>query len=176
MSKFCPNCGAELDDAAMFCASCGAPQPGAEQTSQSQQDQFQQNQQQFNQQQNQQQSQGGADLNLAAINKRDIVVAIILSIVTCGIYALVWMAKLNDEMYRVFDEPVQTSGGMVILLSIITCNIYALVWYYRMGERTDRLKGYPGNTNVLYLILGFFGLGIVNLAIMQDALNKCAEQ
>ena len=62
---------------------------------------------------------------------------------------------------------------MVILFDILTCGIYSLYWMYKMGERTDIMKGEPnGTTNVLYLILSFFGLGIVSLCLMQDNINK----
>ena len=108
--------------------------------------------------------------------KRSIGVCIILSIVTCGIYGIYWMIKLNDELNPAADKPNATSGGMVFLLSIITCGIYAFVWMYRMGENVDVIKAkagvQAGNTGIMYLILTFFGLGIVNYCLMQDTINK----
>lgn len=60
-----------------------------------------------------------------------------------------------------------------IVLTIITCGIYGLYWYYKMGEKVDYLNNIRGgNAGVLYLILGIFGLGIVNMCLIQDTINK----
>lgn len=106
------------------------------------------------------------------ITPRNIPLCVILSIVTCGIYGIYWMIKLNDEINALAGEPYATSGGMVFLLSVVTCNIYNLYWMYKMGERTDRINGIQGNSNILYLVIGIFGFGIVNYCLMQDAINK----
>lgn len=105
------------------------------------------------------------------MEKRSIGLCIVLSIITCGIYGLVWIAQLNDELYEALGETPSTSGGMVVLFSILTCNIYAIYWYYKMGEKVDKLKGIPSSSNILFPVLCFFGLGVINNALMQDALN-----
>ncbi len=111
--------------------------------------------------------------------KRSIGVAILLSIVTCGIYGIIWMIKLNDELNALAGKQGATSGGMVFLLTLITCGIYGWFWYYKMGENVDVIKtnsGMPSsNSPILYLILGLFGLGIVNYCLMQDAINKSVQ-
>lgn len=84
------------------------------------------------------------------------------------------MIVLNDEVNLVSGEPQATSGGMVFLFSVITCGIYGWYWLYKMGERCDRIKGTAGSSNVIYLILGIFGLGIVSYCLIQDTLNKTA--
>lgn len=104
---------------------------------------------------------------------RNIVVAIILSFVTCGIYQIYWMIKINDEVNLLASEPDAPSGVIVFLLSLVTCGIYGLFWMYKMGERCDRIKGSVGGSSaILYLILGVLGLGIVNYCLIQDTLNK----
>lgn len=108
--------------------------------------------------------------------QRSIVVCILLSIVTCGIYGIYWMIKLNDELNAATEKPNATSGGMVFLFTLITCGIYGYFWYYKMGENVDAIKTSKGlassNTGIIYLVLGLFGLGIVNYCLMQDTLNK----
>ena len=45
-----------------------------------------------------------------------------------------------------------------------------------MGEKTDIIKGdVYGNSSVLFLILQIFGLGIVNYALAQDAINNAVS-
>lgn len=107
------------------------------------------------------------------IGQRNIVLAIILSFVTCGIYQIYWMIKINDEVNLLASEPDAPSGVIVFLLSLVTCGIYGLFWMYKMGERCDRIKGSVGGSSaILYLILGVLGLGIVNYCLIQDTLNK----
>jgi nitrogen fixation-related uncharacterized protein len=108
------------------------------------------------------------------IKTRSIPVCIILSIVTCGIYDIYWLIKLNDEINQLSGETGATSGGMVFLLSIVTCGIYTFYWSYKMGERVDKIKGGEGSSNILYLVLCFLALQIVNLCLMQDTINKNA--
>jgi hypothetical protein len=106
------------------------------------------------------------------VSPRNIVLCIVLTFVTCGIYGIYWMIKLNDEINILADEPHATSGGMVFLFTLITCGIYGLYWYYKMGERVDRIQGQNSSTAILYLVLGIFALGIINYILMQDVINK----
>lgn len=111
--------------------------------------------------------------------RRSIGVCILLSIVTCGIYGIFWMIKLNDELNALANKQGATSGGVVFLLSLVTCGIYGLFWYYKMGENVDLIKSYRGeqssNSPILYLILGILGVGIVNYCLMQDTINKSVQ-
>ncbi len=107
------------------------------------------------------------------IQERNIVVSIILSIVTCGIYGLYWFVCLTNDVNTVSEEQ-GTSGAMAVLFTIITCGIYGLYWAYKCGEKIDIAKqkrGIPAsNGGVLYLILFIFG-GIIAYALIQNELN-----
>lgn len=109
------------------------------------------------------------------IKQRSIAVAIILSIVTCGIYGLYWLVCLNDEV-NALTRSDDTSGGVVLLLSIVTCGIYSLYWLYKTGEKVEMLKAQRGaaasSSGLLFLILGLFGFSIVSYALIQDEINK----
>ncbi len=110
------------------------------------------------------------------IQQRNIVTSIILSIVTCGLYAYYWQYKLTDEVKSLTGDTESPSGGMAVLLSIVTCGIYLFIWMFKMGNNLDSLyasKGQPAsNRGIIYLVLTFCGLGIVSLALMQDSVNK----
>ena len=105
------------------------------------------------------------------ITERNIALCIVFSIITCGIYGLYWMYKLNDEINQISGAENATSGGMVILLSIVTCGIYGWYWCYKMGERVDKITNSDSN-KILFIVLAIFQLGIVDYAIMQDTINK----
>lgn len=113
------------------------------------------------------------------VQRRPVATAIILTIITCGIYGIYWMIKLNDEVNAVNGSTTDTSGGIVFLLSIVTCGIYMLYWMYKMGEKLDMIharKGFPTQSRgILYLILSIFGLSIVSYALIQDSLNKAID-
>ena len=106
------------------------------------------------------------------ITKRNIGVAILLSIITCGIYAIYWFVKLTDEVNYVTGNANDTSGGVAFLLGLVTCGIYMYYWAYKMGEKIDACDNASHSRGILYLILTFLGLGIVVYAILQDILNK----
>ena len=113
------------------------------------------------------------------IKKRDVAVAIIFSIITCGIYGIYWFIVLTDDAKAVSEDDSFQSGGVAFLLSIITCGIYGLYWAFKMGDliKTAQIKKeQPVNDyGILYLILQFFGFGIINYALMQNDLNKLAD-
>ena len=179
--KYCPNCGAQCPDGTTFCSNCGAslqggPQPDTNNTQNNS----------WNAGQNRipgiiihaaldcNQNTNGAGYNYPnpGITPRSIPVCVILSIITCGIYGIYWMIKLNDEINLLAGEPGATSGGMVFLFSIITCGIYGLYWQYKMGEKCDRIKRTSGSSGILYLILAIVGFGIISYCLMQDTINK----
>lgn len=113
------------------------------------------------------------------IEKRNIATAVILSIVTCGIYGIYWFIKLNDEINSLSGNTNDTSGGMAFLFTLITCNIYGLYWMYKMGEKLDVVyagKGMPTQSRgMLYLVLSLFGFSIISYALMQDSINKSLD-
>ena len=148
----CPNCGSQCPDDANNCPSCGYV---------------------LNSSSNDSPLKGSVvGKNVAGITARNIAVAIILSLVTCGIYSIYWFVVLTNETNQL-AEPDGTSGGMAFLLTLVTCGIYGWYWAFKLGEKVDKIKGNTnGSTNILFIILQIFGLGIVNYAIAQDAINK----
>lgn len=113
---------------------------------------------------------------MTEIKKRNVVVAILLSIVTCGIYAIYWQVCLVNDVNKVKEDENTKSGIVVFLLSLVTCTIYWLYWVFKTGECIDSAKtanGTPTSSRgLVYLLLSIFGLGIVAMAILQSDLNS----
>ena len=184
MGKFCKNCGNQLDEGAKFCRTCGEPvfeNDSAEQQNayNAEQGNQQYDQQYQNQQYNQQQyAQPGSVFAPVTFGQRSIILSIILSIITCGIYGLYWIYKLVEELNEASGNTNDTGGLAVILFSLITCGIYGLYWYYKAGEKVNTAKTQRGigpadsSFSILYLVLGIFGLGIISYALIQNELNK----
>ena len=48
-----------------------------------------------------------------------------------------------------------------------------IYWAYKMGQNCACLNG-DSSGSILYLLLALFGFQIINLALFQDMINKCA--
>lgn len=111
------------------------------------------------------------------IAQRSVGLSVILSIVTCGIYGIYWFIVLTNDVGTV-NEDSNFTGGKHLLLSIVTCGIWSFVWSYQIGKQLQEAqwkRGFPSSDNaVLYLILNFFGLSIVTMALAQSDVNRFA--
>lgn len=147
--KYCGNCGSSIKENENFCPNCGVKVEGGS---------------------------AKVNTNRPTINKREIVTAIILSIVTCGIYGIIWFINMVDDVNRVCQDDNQQSGGTVFLLTLITCGIYGIIWFYQCGKRMyEAGKRYGmdiSDNSILYLVLNLVGLSIVNYCFLQSDLNK----
>jgi hypothetical protein len=114
---------------------------------------------------------------MVRVTQRSIALSIILTLITCGIYGIYWFIVLTNEVGELSGDPSFT-GGKHFLLTLVTCGIWSYVWAYQVGkhvEEAQRKRGmYANDNSILYLILTFFGLGIVAYAIVQSDVNKMA--
>ena len=105
--------------------------------------------------------------------KRNIVICILLSIITCGIYDVYWMYLLVKN-----TRSIQKNTGSCIgeMLCLIFVPFYSLYWWYTRGEKVR--QGFAEHdynatgSGVVYLVLAIFGLNIVSMAIMQSDFNS----
>jgi hypothetical protein len=108
------------------------------------------------------------------LEKRNIGICVLLSIVTCGVYSLYWFYCIASDIYRAGGE--ENKAGMDLVLGIVTCGIYLIYIYYIYGKKMDYIReryGIPArNDSILYVILSIFGLGIITHAIIQHNLNE----
>ena len=100
---------------------------------------------------------------------------VVLSIVTFGIYGLIWQYRLVRNMRMVAHEDTNCAGEFLLLLFI---PFYSIYWFYKRGKSFAQSVQSDGwfaeDRSVLYLILALFGFGIVNICLMQDDCNKLA--
>ncbi|MFD0672764.1 DUF4234 domain-containing protein [Cohnella sp. GCM10027633] len=111
------------------------------------------------------------------VNQRGIAAAVILSIITCGIYAIYWFIVLTNDVGRLSNDRDFT-GGKNFLLCIVTCGIWSFIWAYQVGKHVAEAQRQRGlmsaDNSVLYIVLTFFGLGIVVYALVQSDVNRLA--
>ena len=107
---------------------------------------------------------------------RSIVLGIIFSLLTCGLYSLYWqykqMVTLNGWLGR-----TDYRFWLWFFLSILTCGIFAFYYEYKMAKGINEVQANNGltvNTDlaVICVLLAIFGIGIASLAIQQSEINN----
>ena len=180
---FCQNCGAQLANGQNFCPSCGTRVASAA------------DQNAYRSSPNMNYDPAGA-YNAApnyeapfypsrgpaapvSFPQKNIVTCIILSVVTCGIYGIIWFIDMVNNLNEASGDTTAQPGTTVFLLGLVTCGIYYLIWMYKAGDQLNGAKASRGlpteqNANIMYLLLSIIGLGIVAYALIQSELNKIA--
>lgn len=171
---FCTKCGSELPEGTQFCPKCGAPA--------SLDAKFQRFKDVASNTLNDAENQLGGAINDITGNSngptggrlqtdRSLVMYILLSIITCGIYGYYFIYKMARDVNVACDGDGESTTGLIgfIVLCFITCSIYSWFWYYKLGNRLQaNAPRYGmsfeenGTTLLLWLILGWFvcGLGV----------------
>ena len=65
--------------------------------------------------------------------KKSILMVILLTIITCGIYSLFWLYQTTQDLTE-YSEDYRLTPGMSVLLTIITCGLYQIYWWYRIAD------------------------------------------
>jgi len=107
--------------------------------------------------------------------RREVVLTLVLMFLTCGIYGLVVMYKMGDEINRHLGRN-ELNPGMDLLLTFLTCGFWSWYVMYRYPKALQDMvmeEGGPKTDLVLPCILfAIFGMGIVSFLILQGELNK----
>lgn len=123
---------------------------------------------------------------------RSFLVAIGLSIITCGIYGIIFYWQMFNDLNTVCrvkenDDSQNTPNYIVYaLLTLVTCGIYAWYWMYKQGNRIQRTgEKYGeridenGTSMIMWCLLGGLvcGLGIIMAHYLLikniNTLSKC---
>lgn len=148
--QFCPNCGNLVSPEADICVNCGIS---------------------LKAQQN-----NVNRPNTDGITRRSIILAIIFSFITCGIYGVYWFIVLTNDMNKASGKTNDTSGGLAFLFSLITCGIYEFYWTYKLGQKRDIVADEKDYSGILYLVLAILGFGIIPFCLAQDTINKAIDR
>ena len=144
---FCPKCGKSVEDGASVCPNCGSHRGGADQQS------FEK---QLENTASQAFNNSGSELKSAFNDIRNsfsgkeapyageklktdrgLLVYIILSIITCGIYGYYFIYRMAKDVNIACEGDGESTAGLLqyIVLSFVTCGIYNLIWEYKLGNR-----------------------------------------
>lgn len=100
------------------------------------------------------------------MNKRSVAAVIILTIVTFGIYSLVWFVKTKNEMVR-HGADIPTAWLIIVPIA----NIY---WQWKWSGGVEHVT--RGKTSQAIAFIMIFLLGIIGMAIVQSWFNKAIDE
>jgi len=118
---------------------------------------------------------------------RNFIMYFLLSFVTCGIYSIIMMYGITEDLNTIasrHDGKKSMNYILVILLSLVTFGIYAFVWYHgisnRIGDEIKRrgIKDHVFSSNTFwgwYVLGSLIAVGpIVYMIKFFEAINALA--
>ena len=96
---------------------------------------------------------------------------VLLLLLTCGIWYLVWIYRATAFLNRVEDEEPRDPTKKLLLCMFVP--FYSIYWTYVSAQRIDKMaarRGVPSDIGTLCLILAIF-VGIIPPILMQDKMN-----
>lgn len=185
---FCTKCGQQNDDAARSCVNCGSPfnerggttpfataNPTTDTGSQAGPGTPWGTPSYAADPAYMQARGGGSGGMMTPGEKRDPIMALILSLLTCGIYAIYWVYMTSTEIKNALRTD-EVNPVLDVVLTIITCGIWGIYLAYKYPQFILQLQdrvGQPRNDiSLVSLILAIVGLAPVSLFMVQTELNK----
>jgi len=100
------------------------------------------------------------------MTKRSVVAVILLTFVTFGIYALVWMVKTKGEMVR--------AGADIPTAWLIIIPIASIWWMWKFSGGVEHVTRGKQSQAVAFILL--FLLSFIGMAVVQSALNTAIDE
>lgn len=110
-------------------------------------------------------------MNTMGIKKRNIFLALLFSVITCGIYWIYWFVKITNDSNQLAPKHATMGGVKAFFVDIFTCGIYGIYWVYRLGQKEGEIVG-SGSSGFLYLMMYFLTLSVVPMCMAQSCINK----
>ena len=98
------------------------------------------------------------------MQNRSPVMVLILTIITLGIYGLVWFVTTKNEM--------KIKGAEIPTAWLIIIPIVNYIWYWKFSQGIELVTDKGMSTGTAFLWMFF--LGAIGMAIVQSELNKIA--
>ena len=96
------------------------------------------------------------------MQKRSVAAVIILTIITLGIYGIVWFVKTKNEMNQ--------NGADIPTAWLLIVPIASIYWMWKWAGGVEHVTRGKFSQAIGFILV--FLLGLIGMAIVQDALNK----
>ncbi|HEU4406376.1 MAG TPA: DUF4234 domain-containing protein [Polyangiaceae bacterium] len=121
---------------------------------------------------------GGGPANLAALTHREPVTVLLLSIVTCGVYFLIWKYQTTEELRQASGDN-SINPMLDIVLTVVLCGLWGVYADYRNAKKLFELAQAAGmqrsDQSTIVLVLDLVGLAFVSTFILQGEYNALAQ-
>jgi hypothetical protein len=117
------------------------------------------------------------------IKERNGVVVIVLSLVTCGVYYLIWLYSTTNELKEALAD-AELKPGVDVFLTILTCSLWSIYVQYRNAQkvhagllsRDPNAKDQSDMVLAMHLVGLFVGATwLVSMYILQEELNRLSR-
>lgn len=111
----------------------------------------------------------------STLQPHSVILYIILSVCTCGIFWICWIYMLARDLNILAAERGRPGGCdpvISVVLTLLSCGIFQVYFFWKEGTLAASLSrnGYVTNNAGILAVLGFF-LPLASCAILQDQLN-----
>lgn len=96
------------------------------------------------------------------MTKRSVAAVIILTLITFGIYGLVWMVKTKGELVK--------CGAEIPTAWLLIVPIASIYWMWKFAGGVEHVT--RGKQSQVMAFVLMFVLGLIGMAIIQSELNK----
>ena len=107
--------------------------------------------------------------------ERNIVLTLLFSFITCGIYSLLVRYQLGTEL-NAHGRRSTLSPGLDIFLGIVTCGLWFAYSDFRYAEELKLTcvdeRAPSQDVSILVLLLTLFGMGWISVLILQNEANQ----
>ena len=111
------------------------------------------------------------------MTERNPAMIVVLGILTCGIYTLVWYYQTTEEL-RIATGDDSIKPGLDILLTFVTCGIWWVYTDYRNAKKAFELSQQMGlgrsDQAVIVLVVDLFA-AMITPALLQAEYNEIAK-
>ena len=113
----------------------------------------------------------------SAMTERSPAMVVVLGIVTCGIYTLIWYYQTTEEL-RIATGDDSIKPGLDIVLTFVTCGIWWVYTDYRNAKKVYELSQRMGlgrsDQAMVVLLVDLFAT-VVTPALLQAEYNEIAR-
>ncbi len=100
------------------------------------------------------------------MTRKSIVSLLLLTLVTFGIYGIVWLVRTKNEMKA---QGADIPSGWLIIIPIVS-----IYWVWKYSGGVELVTG--GKTSQVIAFILLLVLGIIGMAVIQDGFNKVADR